>query len=169
MVALEQAVADIKAPADRRLLEAMLSRAEMLLHNLAPGALERPDLGRVALAFRNPRLITCTRQVALSRVTRRSGALPASAGQGCRPRHRDESDPGARRGYRLGARRVHRGSGVRRYGCHCRLPAAFAPQATTAAMSDRADMAESAASAAMIWNNAGLSTATATLTRWAEP
>jgi itaconate CoA-transferase len=50
---------DIKAPADRALLDAVIARADVFLHNLAPGAVDRLGLDSATLRARRPRLITC--------------------------------------------------------------------------------------------------------------
>jgi len=52
-------VLDFKTPADMQLLRAMLRRADVFIHNLAPGAVERAGLRLTELRERNPRLITC--------------------------------------------------------------------------------------------------------------
>lgn len=52
-------VLDIDAPQDRAVLDAMLARADVLLQNLAPGALERRGLTGATLRKANPGLITC--------------------------------------------------------------------------------------------------------------
>jgi crotonobetainyl-CoA:carnitine CoA-transferase CaiB-like acyl-CoA transferase len=57
--AKESALLDFKHPADLQLLLAMLRRADVFIHNLAPGAIERAGVGLVALREVNPRLITC--------------------------------------------------------------------------------------------------------------
>lgn len=51
-------VADIKAPADAALLHRILSRADVFIQNLAPGAAERAGFGSAMLRQANPRLIT---------------------------------------------------------------------------------------------------------------
>lgn len=53
----ESAVLDIKAPADRALLDAMLARADVLVQNLVPGALARMGLDVATIKARFPRLI----------------------------------------------------------------------------------------------------------------
>jgi crotonobetainyl-CoA:carnitine CoA-transferase CaiB-like acyl-CoA transferase len=53
----ESAVLDLKAAADRDLLFAMLARADVLVQNLVPGALDRLGLTPDVLAERFPRLI----------------------------------------------------------------------------------------------------------------
>ncbi len=51
-------VADIKAPGDAALLHRILSRSDVFIQNLAPGAAERAGFGSAALRQANPRLIT---------------------------------------------------------------------------------------------------------------
>ena len=53
----ESAVLDLKSRADRGLLFAMLARADVLVQNLVPGALDRLGLTPDVLAERFPRLI----------------------------------------------------------------------------------------------------------------
>lgn len=55
----ESIALDIKDPNDLGLLERMISRADIFIQNLAPGATERLGLGSVALREKYPRLITC--------------------------------------------------------------------------------------------------------------
>jgi itaconate CoA-transferase len=55
----ESVTLDLKDPADRRLLDRMLARADVFVQNLAPGAAERLGLGEAALRASYPRLITC--------------------------------------------------------------------------------------------------------------
>jgi crotonobetainyl-CoA:carnitine CoA-transferase CaiB-like acyl-CoA transferase len=55
----ESAMLDFKQPADLQLLRAMLRRADVFIHNLAPGAVERAGLRLAELHETNPRLITC--------------------------------------------------------------------------------------------------------------
>jgi len=56
----KQSVAlDVKDPADRAVLDALLARADVFVHNLAPGAVERLGLGAEILRQRHPRLISC--------------------------------------------------------------------------------------------------------------
>lgn len=50
---------DVTAPGDRATLEALLGRADVFVHNLGPGAVERLGLGWDALQARWPRLISC--------------------------------------------------------------------------------------------------------------
>jgi crotonobetainyl-CoA:carnitine CoA-transferase CaiB-like acyl-CoA transferase len=50
---------DVKAAADRALLDALLARADVFVHNLGPGAVERLGLGWDALHARWPRLVSC--------------------------------------------------------------------------------------------------------------
>jgi itaconate CoA-transferase len=51
---------DVKSEAGPRILEAMLSRADVFVQNLAPGAAERLGLGAASLQGRYPRLICCS-------------------------------------------------------------------------------------------------------------
>lgn len=51
-------VADIKNPADAALLHRILSRADVFIQNLAPGAAARSGFGSDALRERYPRLVT---------------------------------------------------------------------------------------------------------------
>ncbi|MEU9790380.1 CaiB/BaiF CoA-transferase family protein [Streptomyces sparsogenes] len=55
----ESVVLDVKDDADRELLDALLAAADVFVHNLAPGAVERLGLGAPVLRERHPRLITC--------------------------------------------------------------------------------------------------------------
>ena len=55
----ESLVLDIKAPADRALLSALLARADVFIQNLAPGAVGKLGLDAKTLRARHPRLITC--------------------------------------------------------------------------------------------------------------
>ncbi len=50
---------DLKSEEDRDVLASMIARADVLVQNLAPGALERLGFGSTDLRQRNPRLITC--------------------------------------------------------------------------------------------------------------
>jgi len=50
---------DLKRPEARTILERLVGRADVLLHNLAPGAADRLGLGLLELRARHPRLITC--------------------------------------------------------------------------------------------------------------
>jgi crotonobetainyl-CoA:carnitine CoA-transferase CaiB-like acyl-CoA transferase len=52
-------VLDVKAPDDHATLEKLIARADVFVHNLAPGAVERLGLGYDALAQKYPRLIWC--------------------------------------------------------------------------------------------------------------
>jgi crotonobetainyl-CoA:carnitine CoA-transferase CaiB-like acyl-CoA transferase len=56
----ESVVLDIKDPADRGLLDAMLASADVLVQNLIPGAMQRLGLDAKTLRERHPRLITCS-------------------------------------------------------------------------------------------------------------
>ena len=53
----ESAVLDLKAPDDLALLHRMLAKADVLVQNLLPGALDRLGLSRAEIAARYPRLI----------------------------------------------------------------------------------------------------------------
>jgi crotonobetainyl-CoA:carnitine CoA-transferase CaiB-like acyl-CoA transferase len=55
----ESAVLDFKQPADMQLLLALVHRADVFIHNLAPGAIERAGLRLEELRQENLRLITC--------------------------------------------------------------------------------------------------------------
>lgn len=56
----ESVALDIKAPADRALLDRMLARADVFVQNLLPGAVDRLGLDEQTLRSRYPRLITCS-------------------------------------------------------------------------------------------------------------
>ena len=55
----ESLALDVKHPAAKAVLEKLLQKADVFLHNLAPGAVERLGLGAEALRARHPRLIWC--------------------------------------------------------------------------------------------------------------
>jgi crotonobetainyl-CoA:carnitine CoA-transferase CaiB-like acyl-CoA transferase len=55
----ESVALDIKDAEDRLLLDDILAQADVFLHNLAPGAVDRLGLGSDTLRSRHPRLITC--------------------------------------------------------------------------------------------------------------
>ena len=55
----ESAVLDFKKPADMQLLRALVRRADVFIHNLAPGAIDRAGLRLEEVRQENPRLITC--------------------------------------------------------------------------------------------------------------
>jgi len=55
----ESVTLDFKTAHGARLLRALLAKADVLVENLSPGALERAGFGRDALMARNPGLITC--------------------------------------------------------------------------------------------------------------
>lgn len=55
----ESIALDLKAPADRDLLARMIARADVLVQNLAPGAMGRMGLGAASLRARHPGLIVC--------------------------------------------------------------------------------------------------------------
>jgi crotonobetainyl-CoA:carnitine CoA-transferase CaiB-like acyl-CoA transferase len=50
---------DLKEPGGRDILGRLLARADVFVHNLAPGAVERLGFGYDGLAARHPRLIWC--------------------------------------------------------------------------------------------------------------
>jgi crotonobetainyl-CoA:carnitine CoA-transferase CaiB-like acyl-CoA transferase len=50
---------DVKHPEARQVLDRLLSKADVFVQNLAPGAAERLGLGAVELRTRHPRLIWC--------------------------------------------------------------------------------------------------------------
>ena len=52
-------VLDLKAPRDGEVLRKLLAGADVFLHNLAPGAVERLGLGYEELAKADPRIIWC--------------------------------------------------------------------------------------------------------------
>jgi itaconate CoA-transferase len=52
-------VLDLKDDADRILCSRLLDRADVVVHNLAPGAMERLGFGFDALSARNPRVVWC--------------------------------------------------------------------------------------------------------------
>jgi len=55
----ESIVLDIKSNEDRDLLHRIISRADVFIQNLAPGAAERASFGSETLRARHPHLITC--------------------------------------------------------------------------------------------------------------
>jgi len=55
----ESLTLDIKHAESAEILRRLLERADVFMHNLAPGAVERIGLGAEALRARFPRLITC--------------------------------------------------------------------------------------------------------------
>ena len=52
-------VLDLKETRDRAICTALLARADVFVHNLAPGAVERLGFGQDDLAASNPRLVWC--------------------------------------------------------------------------------------------------------------
>lgn len=56
----ESVVADLTRPEDKRLLEALVAKADVFLQNLKPGALEKLGLGVETLRARHPRLVCCS-------------------------------------------------------------------------------------------------------------
>lgn len=57
---VESVALDLKQPAGRRVLEALLARADVLLESFRPGTLERLGFAPEALRARHPRLILCS-------------------------------------------------------------------------------------------------------------
>jgi itaconate CoA-transferase len=55
----ESITLDLKSVDDARVLHSLLSRADIFLHNLAPGAVDRLGFGAEGLRPRHPRLIIC--------------------------------------------------------------------------------------------------------------
>jgi crotonobetainyl-CoA:carnitine CoA-transferase CaiB-like acyl-CoA transferase len=55
----ESVAVDLKTDADRQLLERLLQKADVFVHNLAPGAAERMNVGNEQLLERYPRLVCC--------------------------------------------------------------------------------------------------------------
>jgi len=55
----ESLALDVKHPGAKAVLDRLLEKADVFLHNLAPGAVERLGLGAEPLRARHPRLIWC--------------------------------------------------------------------------------------------------------------
>ena len=55
----ESVAIDFKTPEDAELLHALISKADVFVQNLAPGALERAGFGSESLREKYPQLITC--------------------------------------------------------------------------------------------------------------
>src|SRR5205823_9237075 len=55
----ESLALDVKRPEAKQILARLLERADVFLHNLAPGAAERLGLGAIELRKKHPRLIWC--------------------------------------------------------------------------------------------------------------
>jgi len=55
----ESVVLDFKTATDHKLLSNMIAKADILVQNLSPGALERAGLGSKQLQQQHPELITC--------------------------------------------------------------------------------------------------------------
>lgn len=55
----ESVVLDFKDPEDKRLLHALIAKADVFIQNLAPGAIDRAGFGSDDLRKLHPRLITC--------------------------------------------------------------------------------------------------------------
>jgi crotonobetainyl-CoA:carnitine CoA-transferase CaiB-like acyl-CoA transferase len=56
----ESVAVDLKVPAGREVLRRLLARADVFLHNLGPGAVERLGFGAATLAAQHPDLVVCT-------------------------------------------------------------------------------------------------------------
>lgn len=56
----ESVVIDLTKPDDKALFEALVAKADVLIQNLKPGALEKLGLGVAALCKKHPRLIACS-------------------------------------------------------------------------------------------------------------
>lgn len=56
----ESIALDLKAPADREILEKLVGRADVLVENFRPGAMERLGFGWETLHARNPRLVVAS-------------------------------------------------------------------------------------------------------------
>ena len=55
----ESLAVDLKDPRGRDLLAAVLARADVFLHNLGPGAMDRLGFGSESMRARHPRLVIC--------------------------------------------------------------------------------------------------------------
>lgn len=55
----ESLTLDVKQPGAREILARLMERADVFLHNLAPGAVERLGLGAAELRAKQPRLVWC--------------------------------------------------------------------------------------------------------------
>lgn len=55
----ESVVLDLKTPAGRRAMDKLITRADVFVQNLAPGAADRLGLGARQLRARDPRLVVC--------------------------------------------------------------------------------------------------------------
>jgi itaconate CoA-transferase len=55
----ESVTLNVKHPAGRAILAQLVARADVFVHNLAPGAVERLGFGAAELLARHPRLIVC--------------------------------------------------------------------------------------------------------------
>ncbi len=56
----ESLTLDVKCPEGREVLERLLSHADVFIHNLAPGAIDRLGFGTPEVRARFPRVIVCT-------------------------------------------------------------------------------------------------------------
>ena len=55
----ESLTLDLKHPASRRIVDALVDRADVLVENFRPGTMDRLGLGYAALSERHPRLVYC--------------------------------------------------------------------------------------------------------------
>ncbi len=55
----ESVALDLKQPADLKIFKTMLTKADVFIQNLMPGALDRLGVSMAALRAADPRLITC--------------------------------------------------------------------------------------------------------------
>lgn len=56
----ESVTLDVKQPLGRRVLDELVAKADVFVHNLGPGAVDRLGLGAEELTSRHPRLVHCT-------------------------------------------------------------------------------------------------------------
>ncbi|ALN71895.1 CaiB/BaiF CoA-transferase family protein [Aureimonas sp. AU20] len=56
----ESVCLDLKAPADKAVLAAMIERADVFVQNLAPGVIDKLGFAPAELRRQNPRLVTCS-------------------------------------------------------------------------------------------------------------
>src|SRR5713101_8884981 len=56
----ESLALDLKHPRARPILDALLSRADVVVENFRPGTMERLGLGYAAIAARYPRIVYCS-------------------------------------------------------------------------------------------------------------
>ena len=90
----ESLAIDIKSPEGRKVLDALLPRADVFIQNLAPGAAERLGLDAASLLRKYPRLIACdvsgygtaTRRPMICWCNARPACSPSTAPKRSRPR-----------------------------------------------------------------------------------